>query len=484
MTLKSFKEYHRLTSFEPGSLGGRGMDWAAQPSVFKHYPGVEYVPLDRDVDLPKIRLSEVLQKGADSGRDGTGGGQGGSRMDIRSLSRILLLAHTLTAKSGRMGSEYYYRSAASAGALYPTELYVALRGVTGLSDGVYHYNIAEHTLARLRQGDFTAFASRAMGIEGGSFSLSFFITGIFFRSAWKYGDRAFRYVLLDSGHVLENLALALASEGLLFTVNYDFDDANLNTLLGVEPSREGCLAGISVGPRTSVQGEVQAPQALPETLVRASRVSPYESEFPEIVSAYQETGARQKKGPSKGLEFEDLGVLPGPWMHIPEASPDQEIMDYAGAVFSRRSRRSFGCAPISRAKFKALLHMLFPVISQAPPHVSGQARNAMRTGFLVRCVQGLEPGFYALDREERAVSLVREGAFLDAMANVCLGQGWLAGAGAHFLFLTDFKALDKCFGPRGYRLALLEAGRMGQRVYLAITALGLSCCGVGAFFDF
>ena len=108
----------------------------------------------------------------------------------------------------------------------------------------------------------------------------------------------------------------------------------------------------------------------------------------------------------------------------------------------------------------------------------------MRAGFLVRCVQGLEPGFYALDREERAVSLAREGVFVDAMAEVCLGQGWLARAGAHFLFLTDLTALDKCFGPRGYRYALLEAGRMGQRVYLAVTALGLGCCGVGAFFDF
>ena len=69
------------------------------------------------------------------------------------------------------------------------------------------------------------------------------------------------------------------------------------------------------------------------------------------------------------------------------------------------------------------------------------------------------------------------------MAGICLDQRWLANAGALFLFMANLKALDDSCGARGYRYAMMEAGKLGQRLYLGSTALGLGCCGIGAFYD-
>jgi nitroreductase len=60
---------------------------------------------------------------------------------------------------------------------------------------------------------------------------------------------------------------------------------------------------------------------------------------------------------------------------------------------------------------------------------------------------------------------------------------WLANAAVHFLFLANLDVLDRTWGARGYRYAMLQAGRLGQRLYVASTALGLGCCGIGALYD-
>jgi nitroreductase len=69
------------------------------------------------------------------------------------------------------------------------------------------------------------------------------------------------------------------------------------------------------------------------------------------------------------------------------------------------------------------------------------------------------------------------------MARICLDQRWLANAAVHFLFMTNLKELNELLGPRGYRYAMMTAGRLGERLYLTTAAMGLGCCGIGAFYD-
>jgi nitroreductase len=69
------------------------------------------------------------------------------------------------------------------------------------------------------------------------------------------------------------------------------------------------------------------------------------------------------------------------------------------------------------------------------------------------------------------------------MATICLDQEWLAQANLHFFFAANLDLLEESWGPRGYRYAMLAAGRLGHRIYLSATSFGLGCCGIGAFYD-
>ena len=80
--------------------------------------------------------------------------------------------------------------------------------VKDIDNGLYHFAIQNHSLDPLRKGDVPGIVDR----EGSHLTL--FLTAIFFRSAWKYRARAYRYHLLDTGHVAENLILALKASKL------------------------------------------------------------------------------------------------------------------------------------------------------------------------------------------------------------------------------------------------------------------------------
>ena len=230
--IKTCMDYHQATSYDRFEMSGHSMDWANQPKVFKEYPGITSLPLPRDFQLPKGKLSVVLEKPSAASSN--------KPLDLEMLSLLLLLSNTHTAKARHPEGDFFFRSAASAGALYPTEIYVAAHEIKGIDNGLYHFAIQNHSLDPLRKGEVFGPA------HGEGSRLTFFLTAIFFRSAWKYRARAYRYHLLDTGHVAENLILALKASNLPFTVTYDFDDGEVNRLLGLDDQREVALAIIDV----------------------------------------------------------------------------------------------------------------------------------------------------------------------------------------------------------------------------------------------
>jgi SagB-type dehydrogenase family enzyme len=108
---------------------------------------------------------------------------------------------------------------------------------------------------------------------------------------------------------------------------------------------------------------------------------------------------------------------------------------------------------------------------------------SVKIGFLVNNVSGFQPGFYLLDPLNRKTGLVETGNLTKPMAAACLNQEWLAHASVHFLFMTNLNFIDQKWGARGYRYAMMTAGRLGQIVYLGATALQMGSCGIGAYYD-
>ncbi len=109
--------------------------------------------------------------------------------------------------------------------------------------------------------------------------------------------------------------------------------------------------------------------------------------------------------------------------------------------------------------------------------------DTLAVGLLVGNAEGVEPGFYMLDRKRRSLLPTAYGSMMNDMASACLNQEWLGNCALHFLFLSNLDLVEGVWGARAYRYAMLSAGRLGQRIYVASTAMRLGCCGIGAFYD-
>jgi SagB-type dehydrogenase family enzyme len=471
--IKSMGEYHSKTSYNRYDVGGHGLDWTGQPDVFKNYANLPQVKLAQDKIFPRHGLYGLLTRDASTGVQS---------LSLKELSKILVLTQTITAKAHYSGGIFNYRSVASAGALYPYELYAAVRGIDGLSNGLYHHDILNQTLTLLRSGTLSIFSDYS---EENSIAetptILFLITAIFFRSSWKYRDRAYRYHLLDCGHIVENLSLALRASNVRHKISYDFQDDSMNQLLGVDAGREVCLASAWCWTGKSAEDkDIYIPEDSAR-LAYASRMSPIEIDYPLIRQVHHLT-SHSVTNSNPSLQMPDkLGVNPGVWTNIPECSGDIEAFGYPDSVFNRRSMRNFVNHEISANNLWMLLRSLS--VDQSDEFDGPGVSSGLAIGFLTGNINGLDAGFYLLNGTNQTFGLVKDGDFLGSMAEICLNQKWLENCAVHFVFLSNFESLERDFGFRGYRYAMLNAGRLGQRIYLMSTALRLGCCGIGAFYD-
>lgn len=127
------------------------------------------------------------------------------------------------------------RTAPSAGALYPLEIYVACTEVRDLSPGLYHYHPAEHGLRRQVACDLRQELGAVALHQGavGRAPVTLVIAADYARTAAKYGARARRYVHMEVGHAGQNVYLQAADLGLGTVVIGAFDDERLQRLLGL-----------------------------------------------------------------------------------------------------------------------------------------------------------------------------------------------------------------------------------------------------------
>ncbi len=232
-------EFQRQTKYHPDRMGGGGLLRGAQPDAYKTYPESRKVALPSFTPDRPMALDQALKRRKSIRR---------YRPEPISLGQ---LGYLLWASTGiqRREQGYEFRTAPSAGALYPIETYLVANNVRSLDPGAYHYSIRGHELEQLRAGSLQQhIAAAALGQNMCATAPAVFVwTAIFARSRWKYAQRAYRYVYLDAGHIAENLALAAVSLGLgTCQVGALFDD-EVNQLLGVDGTEESVVYMSVVG---------------------------------------------------------------------------------------------------------------------------------------------------------------------------------------------------------------------------------------------
>jgi len=427
------ERFHALSSHSRQGVlrQAAGADWGAAPSPFKTYPGAPQWPLDR------------------------GHGSGA------------LLWHVAGVRERRGGIAF--RTSPSSGALFSTELYLVAHTLADVPPGIWHYDAQAHALARL--GDAPP---ATPGLDGPPPAALLVATAVFRRSGHKYRDRTYRYVLADLGHALENLRVVAQALGQPLQLLPQFDGAHVAQALGLDEAEEGVLALARIGgPAVPVGAAVAAPAWAPALAASAGRLGITDAmhRASSLRSTAVPAAAPPATPPASGLPAGADGFA------LPPAVTSTE--DPRSLIARRRSWRRFAPTPLTLAQLSALLQAM----AAPAPLLSA----AIRIDVLTPAVQGLPPRAWRYDAS--AHRLLPRTAPDDTLRRraraAALDQDVVGEAAAVFVLSLDrgLVAADALGPARAYRHALLEAGLVGERVYLQATALGLGVCGVGAFYD-
>ncbi len=419
---------HRLTSYEPRREWTAPVDDlrvvqdlevndpARFPWPYKRYaPGLPQRGLPRELPQTAAAAVDVLAGTAEVAS---------TPLDLAHLSRLLYLSAGVVRTAELAHGRYLFRAAGSAGARFPLEVYVAVPDDGSLPAGVHWYDPLEHALVQV-------------GPAPGGDSPALIVTGVPWRTGWRYRERGYRHVYWDAGTMLAQFLALADSAGLTARLYTRFPDVRVTALVGADGVHEWPVAIVGLGKDTLALDP--AGPATPGETDKAPL------EFP-LVTAAQRAGERDRLG-----ESWDWG---GP-VDIPAAAtPPVEAV-----IAARGSQRRMDAA---RSVLGDLLRTCMDVSLRgvALPH-----------WVAVHDVDGIAAGIY---RWPDLHKQLRAGVLRDELCRVCLGQALARDAAFVAVAAADVSRLD----DREYREAQLAAGLAEGRLHLAAYALGASASGM------
>jgi SagB-type dehydrogenase family enzyme len=405
-------------------------------------------------------------------------------LDLKLLGTILFLTGGISGTRPFTGGDI--RTTAAAGALYPNELYAVTGHVPGLSPGVYHYDPKRGRLSRLRRGDWRPMlAAAAADDRVRRTPATIVLTGILWRSAWKYRERGYRHLYWDGGMMLAHTLAAAEAAGLPATVLAAFVDAELDRLIGIDGRREKTLALVPIGaPSDTAEGNIiQTGREVAPLALESTPLSPHPIDYAEALRYHVAStlhDARTVRSVRRArLRPSRLGLCTEPARSLPPTAAGRQDPTLDAVIRRRRSTRRFAQKPIAATELAAVLER--PTRGAAADFLAS-APTLLETYVIVSAVRGVEPGAYHYRRTSNQLELLKAGDFRQMAGFLCLGQALARDASAVLYYLADLNAAADGFGERGYRFAELEAGLIAGRAYLAAHAVGRGVTGL-TFYD-
>jgi SagB-type dehydrogenase family enzyme len=468
--IEAARTYHATTkhSYTSVRTDGHFLDWDNRPMPYKLYPEVSGLALPRDLSLARVPALEAI-----AASDAPGGSD---ELSLEALTRILFCADGLTRRARVGGEDYHFRAAPSAGALYPIEIYAAVATVGELEQGLYHFSPADLRLRGLRRGDWRGLIARAAAGRPSLLEARAVIvlSAIFWRSAWKYRARAYRYCFWDAGTMLANLLAAAAAEGLSTEVVTAFADPEIETLLGIDGEREGALCLVAIGGGAIAPG---AEPELPPLNLETIPLSRDEVGYPDLVRMHQASRllTPDESAEAAGAQIDSVPPPPTAWVVKPELLDASAGLSLGETILRRGSSRVFAQKAITGEELATMM-----AVSSGHPRCDFPPLSD--TYLIVNAVDGMEPGAYYYRRQTREFELLKAANFRREAGYLCLEQPLGADCSALVCYMGDLDRALGALGNRAYRDAHLEAGLEGGRTYLAAYALGRGATGL-TFYD-
>jgi SagB-type dehydrogenase family enzyme len=465
--------YHEVTKHSYTSVRSNPhrLDWNNRPFQYKIYPAAGSLAMPRELELSSMATAAAI-----AGRAVTTG-DAGRAADLEEITRLLFCTGGLTRSRIVGGEEYHFRAAASAGALYPIEIYLAAGDVDGVEPGLYHFSPADLKLRGLRRGDWRGYLAEAAGRDDLRQSRSILIfSAIFWRSAWKYRARAWRYCFWDAGTMLANFLAAASADGISAEIITLFADAPVERLLDVDGDREGIVCLAALGHVPDAPAAPFGATSLPPIGLDTLPLSADEVVYDDLVKMHR---ASRLDSPGAAAEFRGARLSPADSGAVApmrlEPLRDDETAELGATILRRGSTREFAREAIDGAE-------LATILATATAPIPGDLPPMAEPFLIVNAVDGLDAGAYRFHRAAGNLELLRAGEFRGEAGYLCLEQPLGSDCSALICYMTRLDDVLEAFGNRGYRMAHLEAGVLGGRAYLAAYSMGRGATGL-TFYD-
>lgn len=249
-----FELYHENTKYSKrknipdfkhiGVLRSQPKIMSMLSKAFKKYPTFPQLKLDLDAPRVQISIDDAIRTRRTQREFSD------EPVSFKELSRLLNLSYGINGGFKISENEtQHFRMSPSAGALYPLELYPVIFNVQGMEKGIYHFNVLENSLELIKKGDFAHtiadYCCEQWVIEKAGFAI--LIAAVFGRTTFKYLERGYRFILLDAGHLAQNIYLAATSaDASCMTVGGFYDDM-MNELIGIDGLEESVVYVAVVG---------------------------------------------------------------------------------------------------------------------------------------------------------------------------------------------------------------------------------------------
>jgi SagB-type dehydrogenase family enzyme len=475
---------HRVNHYAPGP---GALDWVNQPGPFREFQGAAQIKSPLLADSLTTRYNDVRCGVLPPPRT----------LDIDSVSILFELSLGLSAWKSYGGTRWALRCNPSSGNLHPTEGYLVCPRVPGLTAGVYHYLSRDHVFEQRALVDDPQWTAvfRGEGIFIG-------ISSIYWREAWKYGMRAWRYCQHDCGHAIAAVSYAAAALGWQTQLVLSVADDVVAGLLGLDRGADFGAAETEAPDALLWVGDSDA-QPDPARLLdpvhkanwrgRANGLSQAHVLWPDIDSIHRAThkpSTPERPAPPR---------LPLP----PPVAPALDL-SFAGIARQRRSAVDFdGTTRISATAFFAMLECLL-TRRATPPWNALPSAVLVHPALMVHRVDGLQPGLYMCLRNAAALADLKRSMrsewlwqkigpdhlpfylllpydLRDAAKLICCHQDIGARSCFALGMIARFEAA--WHEPWLYRRLFWECGMLGHVLYLEAEAAGARSTGIGCFFD-
>ena len=498
--------YHQLSKhhFNRYAPSPGYLDWANQPHPFRRYAGAKEIPLRKiesdeflDIDYENVFHMKTVR-------------QDKSNLDIELISRLFFDSLSLSAWKKAGKSRWALRVNPSSGNLHPTESYLLSGPINLISDKAFiaHYSADEHILELRSEFDVPLWNELSKEFTAEVIFIG--LSSIYWREAWKYGERAFRYCHHDVGHAIGAISLVASSLGWGATLIETPSEEELSILFGLMDSRgpekehPDCL--IALTPQTDNMNRAE----ITKDIIDQFQLLNWHGKANQLSHSHVNWSNLEKI--AVVTTKPDIESIPFKNSLLDEKKTTVEYTNQAVSFRKMvRQRRSVlamdGKTSISREQFYQILKKTLPAENWYP-YKTLPWMPKVHFAIFVHRVRTLEPGLYFLIRSVEQTECLKKAMRSDFLwekpmgcaeelplfklliADVqnaakqisCLQD--IAAEGCFSLgMIAQFQEPLQKYGAWFYPRLYWECGLVGQVLYLEAEAIGMRSTGIGCFFD-